>query len=49
MPFAAICTVDNYANGLADQLITWDEVLAISRQYRERTGTILDTLIRQMA
>jgi 5'-methylthioadenosine phosphorylase len=49
MPFAAICTVDNYANGLADQIITWDEVLAISRQYRERTGTILDTLIRQMA
>jgi 5'-methylthioadenosine phosphorylase len=49
MPFAAICTVDNYANGLADQIITWDEVLAISRQYRERTGMILDTLIRQMA
>jgi 5'-methylthioadenosine phosphorylase len=48
MPFAAVCTVDNYANGLADGVLTWDEVLEISRQYRERTGKILDTIIRQM-
>jgi 5'-methylthioadenosine phosphorylase len=49
IPFAAICTVDNYANGLADGVLTWDEVLEISRQYRERTGMILDTIISQMA
>lgn len=49
MPFAALCTVDNYANGLADGVLTWDEVLEISRQYGERTGKILDTIIRQMA
>jgi len=49
MPFAAVCTVDNYANGLADDVLTWEEVLEISRQYRERTGRILDTIIRQMA
>jgi 5'-methylthioadenosine phosphorylase len=49
MPFAAICTVDNYANGLADGVLTWDEVLEISRQYRERTGRILNTIISQMA
>lgn len=49
MSFAAVCTVDNYANGLADGVLTWDEVLEISRQYRERTGRILDTIIRQMA
>jgi 5'-methylthioadenosine phosphorylase len=49
MPFAALCTVDNYANGLADNVLTWDEVLEISRQYRERTGKILDTIIRKMA
>jgi 5'-methylthioadenosine phosphorylase len=49
MPFAAICTVDNYANGLADGVLTWDEVLEISRQYRERTGKILDTIISQLA
>ena len=49
IPFAAICTVDNYANGLADGVLTWDEVLEISRQYRERTGRILDTIITKMA
>jgi 5'-methylthioadenosine phosphorylase len=49
MPFAAICTVDNYANGLADGILTWDEVLEISRQYGERTGRILSTIISQMA
>jgi 5'-methylthioadenosine phosphorylase len=49
IPFAAICTVDNYANGLADGVLTWDEVLEISRQYRERTERILDTIITQMA
>jgi 5'-methylthioinosine phosphorylase len=48
IPFAAICTVDNYANGLADSVLTWDEVLEISRQYRERTATILNTIIREM-
>lgn len=49
IPFAAICTVDNYANGIADQVLTWDEVLEISRRYRERTEKILNTIIRQMA
>jgi 5'-methylthioadenosine phosphorylase len=49
MPFTAICTVDNYANGLADGVLTWDEVLEFSRQYRDRTDQILNTIIRQMA
>nr|WP_321353263.1 MTAP family purine nucleoside phosphorylase [uncultured Methanoregula sp.] len=49
MPFAAISTVDNYANGLTDAPLSWDEVLEISRQYRERTGEILNTIIREMA
>ena len=49
MPFAAICTVDNYANGFAGGVLTWEEVLEISRQYRERTGKILDTIISEMA
>lgn len=49
MQFAAICTVDNYANGLAGGALTWEEVLAISRRYRERTGALLDTIIRHMA
>lgn len=49
IPFAAVCTVDNYANGLAEGVLTWDEVLAISRQYRTRTAQILAAIIREMA
>jgi 5'-methylthioadenosine phosphorylase len=49
IPFAAVCTVDNYANGLADGVLTYYEVLEISRHYRERTGEILNTIIREMA
>jgi 5'-methylthioadenosine phosphorylase len=49
IPFAAVCTVDNYANGLADGVLTWDEVLEISRQYRDRTGRVLNTIISEMA
>jgi 5'-methylthioadenosine phosphorylase len=48
IPFAAVCTVDNYANGLSDGVLTWDEVLEISRQYRERTGAILNAIISEM-
>ncbi|MFA4876651.1 MAG: MTAP family purine nucleoside phosphorylase [Methanoregula sp.] len=48
IPFAAICTVDNYANGLTKEPLTWEEVLEISRQYRKRTEEIVDTIIREM-
>ncbi|MFA4862079.1 MTAP family purine nucleoside phosphorylase [Methanoregula sp.] len=48
IPFAALCTVDNYANGLTDEALTWDEVLEISRQYRERTGEIVNTIIKNL-
>nr|WP_320160239.1 MTAP family purine nucleoside phosphorylase [uncultured Methanoregula sp.] len=47
--FAAISTVDNYANGLTEEPLTWEEVLEISRQYRERTGAILNTIIKNMS
>jgi len=49
IPFAAICTVDNYANGLADGVLTYDEVLKISREYRDRTAAILNTIITHIA
>jgi 5'-methylthioadenosine phosphorylase len=48
IPFAAICTVDNYANGLADGVLTYDEILRISREYRERTEEIVNTIIKNM-
>ncbi|NMB79341.1 MAG: MTAP family purine nucleoside phosphorylase [Methanomicrobiales archaeon] len=49
IPFAALCTVDNYANGLADGVLTYDEILKISRQYRDRTAGIMNAIIRTIA
>jgi 5'-methylthioadenosine phosphorylase len=49
MEFAAICTVDNYANGLGGEGLTYEHILEISRQYRDRTSAIMDTIIRQLA
>jgi len=49
LDFAALCTVDNYANGLADGVLTYDEILEISRSYRHRTAGLVKTIIRNMA
>jgi 5'-methylthioadenosine phosphorylase len=49
MDFAALCTVDNYANGLAEGILTFDEILEISRSYRHRTSALVNTIIRSMA
>ncbi|MDP3396218.1 MAG: MTAP family purine nucleoside phosphorylase [Methanoregula sp.] len=49
MDFAAVCTVDNYANGLADGILTFEEILEISRSYRHRTAELVNTIIKNMA
>ena len=49
MDFAALCTVDNYANGLADGVLTYDEILEISRSYRHRTAGLVSTIISHLA
>jgi 5'-methylthioadenosine phosphorylase len=49
MDFTALCTVDNYANGLADGILTFDEILEISRSYRHRTADLVNRIIRHMA
>ena len=48
MDFAALCTVDNYANGLAEGILTFDEILEISRSYRHRTAELVKTIIKNM-
>ena len=48
MDFAALCTVDNYANGLADGVLDFDGILEISRSYRYRTSGLVKTIIRHM-
>jgi len=49
MGFAALCTVDNYANGLAEGILTFDDILEISRSYRHRTAGLVKTIIKNMA
>jgi 5'-methylthioadenosine phosphorylase len=49
MDFTALCTVDNYANGLADGVLTFEEILEISRSYRHRTAKLVKTIIMHMA
>ena len=49
IPFAAICTVDNYANGLADGILTYEEILKISREYQGRTADIMNAIIASLA
>lgn len=43
--FAALCMVDNYANGLTHEVLTYEHILATSRMHRERTGSIIQRLM----
>jgi 5'-methylthioadenosine phosphorylase len=48
MEFCALCTVDNYANGLSTQEVTYEHILAVSQQNRERTSRTVSAIIRTM-
>jgi len=48
MEFAALCTVDNYANGLGGEVLTFEHILATSKEYSTRTGEIVNKIIGYM-
>jgi 5'-methylthioadenosine phosphorylase len=48
MDFAALCTVDNYANGLSDVVLSYDHILSTSKTYRHRTEEIVTAIIREL-
>ena len=48
MEFAALCTVDNYANGLGGEVLTFEHILATSKEYCTRTGEIVKKIIGHM-
>jgi 5'-methylthioadenosine phosphorylase len=48
MEFAALCTIDNYANGLGGEVLTYEHILATSKEYCTRTEEILKKIIGQM-
>jgi purine nucleoside phosphorylase len=49
MRFAALCTVDNYANGLGSETLTYEHILATSRANAKRTGDILEKIVERLA
>jgi 5'-methylthioadenosine phosphorylase len=46
--FAALCTVDNYANGLGDAVLTYEHILSTSREHRARTEEVVMKIIGHM-
>ncbi|WAC04083.1 MAG: MTAP family purine nucleoside phosphorylase [Methanoregula sp.] len=48
MAFAAVCTVDNYANGLDSEVLTYDHILETSRSNRHRTEKFVSSIIREL-
>jgi 5'-methylthioadenosine phosphorylase len=48
MQFAALCTIENYANGLGDEVLTYEHIVNVSREHRHRTEEIVNTLIEHM-
>lgn len=45
IPFAALCTVDNYANGLAEEVLTYEHILDTSRRFRDRTASMVHRIM----
>jgi 5'-methylthioadenosine phosphorylase len=48
MEFAAVCTVDNYANGLGTEVLSYEHIVDTARVFRERTGMMVRTIIKKM-
>jgi 5'-methylthioadenosine phosphorylase len=46
--FAALCTIENYANGLGEEVLTYDHMVSVSRQHKDRTEEIMNTIIEHM-
>ena len=48
MEFAALCTVDNYANGLNGEVLTYQHILSTARENRTRTEEIITRITEKM-
>jgi len=48
IPFTAICTVDNYAHGLSEEVLSYEQILETSRAHRERTAAIIEKIVEVM-
>lgn len=48
LPYASLCSVDNYAHGLIDKELTMDEILYYARENAEAINTIVNRYIERM-
>ena len=46
MEFAAVCTVDNYANGISKEALSWEQVIETSKKFSERTSEMIEKIIQ---
>jgi hypothetical protein len=47
--FAAVCTVDNYAHGLGEEVLTYEGILDSARKQRDRTGEMIRRIVGAMS
>ncbi|WP_346866314.1 MTAP family purine nucleoside phosphorylase [Methanocalculus sp. MSAO_Arc2] len=45
---AAICTVDNYANGIGDELISYETIVAAAKEGSARISLILERVVEEL-
>jgi 5'-methylthioadenosine phosphorylase len=48
MDFAALCTIDNYANGLGKDVLSFDHILSTAKENSRRTEETLGAIIEKM-
>ncbi len=46
--FAALCTIDNYANGLGGDVLTYEHILETSKAHRLRTEEIVSRIVHEL-
>jgi 5'-methylthioadenosine phosphorylase len=48
MEFAALCTIDNYANGLGTEVLSYEHIVETARLFSERTDEMVTKIIKKM-
>ncbi|MDD1653501.1 MAG: MTAP family purine nucleoside phosphorylase [Methanomicrobiales archaeon] len=47
--FAAVCTIDNYANGLGGEMLTYERLLDAAREHRLERGEMVRRIVEALA
>lgn len=49
MDFAALCTIENYANGLGTEVLTYEHIKKVSQEHSDRTEEIVNAIIENLS